>query len=79
MWASGLFSGLGPLALLGLFAAHGVLIAGVVSAQQPLGPEFRVNALIPGDQRRPSVASDASGGFVVVFGASPRGCLARRA
>src|SRR5687767_3275143 len=33
----------------------------------PLGPEFRVNTTTMGNQFGPSVASDASGNFVVVW------------
>jgi hypothetical protein len=33
----------------------------------PLGPEFRVNTYVTGNQSFPSVASDASGNFVVVW------------
>ena len=33
----------------------------------PTGPEFRVNVYTTNDQRRPSVASDAEGNFVVVW------------
>ena len=33
----------------------------------PLGPEFRVNTYTTGSQVRPSVASDSSGNFVVVW------------
>jgi hypothetical protein len=37
------------------------------SSGQPLGPEFRVNTYTTGDQRRPSVAADPLGKFVVVW------------
>jgi hypothetical protein len=37
------------------------------SAGVPLGSEFRVNTYTTGNQERPSVASDASGNFVVVW------------
>lgn len=37
------------------------------SSGVPLGPEFRVNTYTPGDQDNPSIASDASGNFVVVW------------
>jgi hypothetical protein len=37
------------------------------SSGGPLGPEFRVNTYTTDDQTRPSVASDASGNFVVVW------------
>jgi len=33
----------------------------------PLGPEFRVNTYTPNDQTGPSVASDPSGNFLVVW------------
>ena len=33
----------------------------------PVGPEFRVNTYTTGDQFQPSVASDTSGNFVVVW------------
>jgi len=36
-------------------------------AQDPMGAEFRVNSYTPGHQRRPAVASDAQGNFVVVW------------
>jgi hypothetical protein len=39
----------------------------------PLGPEFRVNTYTTGNQRRPAVASDASGNFVVVWGSDQDG------
>ena len=34
----------------------------------PLGPEFHVNTYVPGDQYLPSLAMDAAGNFVVVWG-----------
>jgi hypothetical protein len=37
------------------------------SSGAPLGPEFRVNTYTTSDQRRPSVAADALGRFVVVW------------
>jgi hypothetical protein len=37
------------------------------STGAPLGPEFRVNTYTTGNQDRPSVATDASGNFVVVW------------
>src|SRR4029453_14621861 len=37
------------------------------SSGVPLGPEFRVNTYTPGNQENPSIASDASGNFVVVW------------
>ena len=33
----------------------------------PIGPEFHVNSYTTGDQLRPAMASDATGGFVVVW------------
>jgi hypothetical protein len=51
------------LALLVLLATPGIL-----SAQgTPLGPEFRVNSYITGQQYRPTVAAEAAGNFVVVW------------
>jgi len=38
------------------------------SSGVPLGPEFRVNTLTTGDQSSASIAADASGNFVVVWG-----------
>jgi len=37
------------------------------SSGVPFGPEFRVNTYTPGNQENPSIASDASGNFVVVW------------
>ena len=42
-------------------------LAGVGAAQPAMGPEFRVNTYTTYYQRRPAVASDASGNFVVVW------------
>jgi hypothetical protein len=43
------------------------------AAGNTLGTEFRVNSFTPGFQYGPSVASDASGDFVVAWGSSPGG------
>jgi len=43
------------------------LMAPVALAQVPLGPEFQVNTYTRYNQRRPSVAADAAGNFVVVW------------
>jgi len=51
----------------GLAAFLFSLLAGPAWAQTPLGPEFRVNDFITGDQRYPGVAADAAGNFVVVW------------
>src|SRR5262245_65089652 len=40
------------------------------AAAQPVGPEFQVNTFTTLGQRSPSVASDASGNFVVVWQSS---------
>jgi hypothetical protein len=45
-----------------LFVPNGAWAQG-----EPLGPEFQVNTATTYDQSRPSVASDASGNFVVVW------------
>jgi hypothetical protein len=37
----------------------------------PVGPEFRVNASVVGDQLRPDVAVDPSGGFLVAWQSGP--------
>ena len=37
-----------------------------------LGPEFRINTYITGDQREPSVAADPLGNFVVVWQSAPQ-------
>ena len=37
------------------------------AAAAPLGPEFRVNSYVPGQQVAPAVAVDASGNFLVVW------------
>jgi hypothetical protein len=45
-----------------------LLVPGTASPQgNPLGPEFRVNTYVTGSQLYPSVASDSSGNFVVVW------------
>jgi hypothetical protein len=46
--------------------------AGVAAAQEPVGSPFPVNDFLPGDQKRPSVAADASGTFTVVWGSELR-------
>lgn len=51
------------LALFAFLAAPGMLVAQGV----PLGPEFRVNTAVDGNQRFPSVASDSAGDFVVAW------------
>ena len=38
-----------------------------LSGGAPLGPEFRVNTFTTGAQRKPSVAADTAGNFVVVW------------
>jgi hypothetical protein len=38
------------------------------ASNQPLGPEFRVNTFVGGDQLWPAVAANAAGGFVVAWG-----------
>jgi hypothetical protein len=42
------------------------------SSGVPLGPEFRVNAQSSGQQRNPSVASDSTGNFIVVWDSYPQ-------
>lgn len=44
-------------------------LAGALQAQEPdpLGDDFQVNSYTPGVQRKPSVAADAQGNFVVVW------------
>jgi len=45
-----------------------VLVPAVAQPQgDPLGPEFRVNTFTTSDQRRPSVAADGAGNFVVLW------------
>lgn len=46
---------------------YGVFGQRYASSGTPLGPEFRVNSYTTGGQDRPSVASDPSGNFVVVW------------
>jgi large repetitive protein len=48
------------------------------SAGLPLGPELRVNSYVTGEQRYPSVASDAAGNFVVVWQSDYRAVLGQR-
>jgi hypothetical protein len=43
------------------------LTCSAVWAQDPVGAEFQVNSYTTGSQRRPAVASDANGNFVVVW------------
>jgi hypothetical protein len=45
----------------------GVFAQRYASSGLPLGPEFRVNTYTPSSQGYPSVASDSSGNFVVVW------------
>jgi len=47
--------------------SHGVFGQRYASIGAPLGPEFRVNTYTTEDQRHPTVASDSSGKFVVVW------------
>jgi hypothetical protein len=44
----------------------------------PLGPTFRVNTYTTGYQNQPEVASDPSGGFVVVWNSTPQGIAGQR-
>jgi hypothetical protein len=46
---------------------YGVFGQRYANSGNPLGPEFRVNTYTTGYQRRPSVAADSSGSFVVVW------------
>jgi hypothetical protein len=48
-------------------SAYGVFGQRYATSGAPVGPEFRVNTYISGDQRRPAVASDPVGNFVVVW------------
>ena len=48
-------------------SGYGVFGQRYASSGAPLGPEFRVNTYTTNHQVRPSVASDASGNFVVVW------------
>jgi hypothetical protein len=41
--------------------------ASMAAAQDPVGPEFRVNSFTTGYQDRPAVSADADGNFVVVW------------
>ena len=52
--------------------AYGVFGQRYASTGAPLGPEFRVNTYTTSHQRHPSVASDASGNFVVVWQSDAR-------
>ena len=52
--------------------ANGVFGQRFGSTGAPLGSEFQVNSFTTGSQLRPSVASDASGNFVVVWEDSAR-------
>jgi hypothetical protein len=59
------------------------LVSSAALAQVPAGGEFRANTYTTGDQDDTSVASDASGNFVVVWQSdgqdgSNRGIFARR-
>ena len=49
------------------FFDWGIYAQRFASTGAPIGGEFRVNTFIPGNQGRPSVASDAAGNFVVVW------------
>ena len=53
----------------GLVAASACMLAAPAPAQtpEPDGSEFRVNSFTTGSQARPSIASNASGNFVVVW------------
>ena len=51
-------------------SSYGVFGQRYASSGTPLGPEFRVNTFTPGVQRQPTVASDSSGNFVVVWSSS---------
>jgi hypothetical protein len=44
----------------------------------PLGPTFRVNTYTTWYQNQPEVASDPSGGFVVVWNSTPQGIVGQR-
>jgi hypothetical protein len=46
------------------------LLGAAVAVAQPVGPEFRVNTYTRDYQEKPSIASDASGNFVVVWQSS---------
>jgi hypothetical protein len=48
------------------------------AAGGPLGAEFRVNSVTAGDQDRPSVSSDPSGNFVVVWSGGSSTIMGRR-
>jgi hypothetical protein len=48
-------------------SGYGVFGQRYASSGAPAGPEFRVNSITTDDETLPSVASDASGGFVVVW------------
>ena len=48
-------------------SGYGIFGQRYASSGAPLGPEFRVNTYTMGTQRRPSVASDTNGNFVVVW------------
>jgi len=48
-------------------SGHGVFGQRYAGSGAPLGPEFRVNTFTTSDQRRPSVAADGAGNFVVLW------------
>jgi hypothetical protein len=52
---------------LALVGVAGLPQVGWSQGGDPLGPEFRVNTYTPNSQRVPSVGSDSSGNFVVVW------------
>ena len=54
------------------------LLGAAVALAQPVGPEFRVNTYTTSYQAIPSVASDASGNFVVVWTSVTRTARPRR-
>src|SRR5262249_49766873 len=76
VFPGGLMRALRPVILI-----PALLVAGwpspALSDVEPVGPEIPVNTFLPGNQQLPAVATDASGGFVVVwqsgssYGATP--------
>jgi hypothetical protein len=58
-----------------LFVALSAIPSPAAAQGDPVGPEFRVNTYTANTQRNPSVAADASGSFVVVWGSYQDGSL----
>src|SRR5262249_58263848 len=66
VFPGGLMRALRPVILI-----PALLVAGwpppALSDVEPVGPEIPVSTFLPGSQQSPAVATDASGGFVVVW------------